>query len=97
MVPSFWADMVPNPLGGGLCPALGGPSGQVREACLPPHLIWDLVGCVAGRRLRHAINNLVAWDPLVGRDPNDAGLVAPGHHPVCNLYDSPGPLLPRPH
>ena len=82
--------MVPDPLGGGLRLALGDPPGQVRKACLPPHLVWNLVGRVAGCRLCHAIDNFIAWDPSVGGDPNDADLVAPGHHPVRDLYDSPG-------
>ena len=88
-------DVFPDPLGGGLRSALGGPPSQVREACLPPYLVWNLVGRVSGCRFCHAVDDLIAWDPSMGGDPNDADLVSPGHHPVCDLYDCPGPLLSR--
>ena len=88
--------MVFKPLGGWTEPGLSGYPRHVRQAGPPPVLIRDLSGltsfsCSPGM----LVGPLVAWDPLMRRNPSDGNLIGSCQDSGTNLDGCGGEALTR--
>ena len=80
-VSAFWFDVGGNPLRCSPESALNRPPREVREAGLPPDLVWYLMGLAFGGLLGELVGLLIAGNTGVGRDPEERDLIASANDP----------------